>query len=75
MSKYRIVEKPTFDFVGQPSFEYCPQYKLWNLFWIGIPDELQYYSSYFEGQALRTIESHKIRMAAKTRKTRIIEVE
>jgi inhibitor of KinA sporulation pathway (predicted exonuclease) len=75
MSKYRIVEKPTFDFAGKPSFEYCPQYKLWNLFWIGIQNELQDYSSFFEGTAHRAIESHKTRMAAKTRKTRIIEVE
>lgn len=75
MHKYRILEKPTVDFSGRPSFEYCPQYKLWNLFWVNIKNELQDYSSLFEGQALRTIESHKTRMAAKTRKTRIIEVE
>jgi hypothetical protein len=74
MSRYRILEKPQYDYSGEPSVEYFPQYKLWGLFWISISNDNGYVSSYFERNARETIKAHKARKAAKKRKVRIIEV-
>ena len=72
MSRYRILEKPTFNSSGERSFEYFPQYKLWGLFWVGIYTNGSYVSSYFYDKSCSAIEVHKSRKSAKTR---IIEIE
>jgi hypothetical protein len=75
MSRYRIVAKSTFDYYGQRSVEYFPQYKLWGLIWIGISNELGFASTCLEDRARDSIEAHKARKEAKAGKVRIIEVE
>lgn len=77
MSRYRILEKPTYDYVGDCSFEYFPQYKLWGLFWVGISNDTGHASSWFESRARETIETHKAHKARQLdrRKTRIIKID
>jgi len=74
MSRYRILEKPTYDYSGELSVEYFPQYKLWGLFWVSINNDTGHASSWFENTARETIKAHKARKVAKHRKVRIIEV-
>jgi hypothetical protein len=75
VSKYRILEKPTCDYSGQPTVEYFAQYKLWGLFWVSIENHCGYVSSWYESNAHRAINAHKAKKAAKKRKVRIIDVE
>ena len=75
MSRYRILEKPTYDYSGELSVEYFPQYKLWGLFWVGIDNDTGHASSWFENPARETIKAHKARKVAKHLKVRIIEVD
>lgn len=75
MSKYRILEKPTCDYSGEPTVEYFAQYKLWGLFWVGLDNDCGQASSWYESNARRAINAHKARKAAKNRKVRIIDIE
>ena len=75
VSRYRILEKPTYDYSGELSLEYFPQYKVWGLFWVGLSNDTGHASSWFESRARETIDAHKARRVADHRKTRIIEVE
>jgi len=72
MSRYRILEKPTFNSSGERSFEYFPQYKLWGLFWVSIHTNGLYVSSHFYDKVCSAIEAHK---GMRSAKTRIIEIE
>jgi hypothetical protein len=75
VSRYRILEKTIYDYSGELSMEYFPQYKLWGLFWVGLDNENGHASSWFENTARGTIKAHKAGKAAKDRKVRIIEID
>lgn len=72
MSKYRIVHKKVCLSDTYYDDKYYAQYKLWGLFWVNITADC-----WWESNARRAIENHKLEMKMKKqcKKTTIIEVE
>lgn len=75
MSRYRIIEKPTVNWSGELTAIYIAQYKLWGLFWITLPDDRGYSANPWESGARQAIQIHKNKLAAKSCRARIIEIE